>query len=292
MAYVINKLLFLFLLLNVIKNSVEFCQSGNETLLYNVDDFNSEKYVTVNTELPTFCNVFAKNISFATHLKIDNVHLKQLETGALNLLENLKSLSLEGNEIATLNDKEFYKTNLTKLNIRKNRLKVINSYTFVMLYELEDLDLSSNLITTLNENWFVDCDNLKKLRLFYNFIKTIESYTFKNINSDLYVSLLLGSNKIEKIRDGAFDKLTHIEELTLHDNSLKEIQDDLFAKTEDIHTLDLGANEITCVGDEVLRKCETVFLANDPIDDKCLDIIKEAMSKYNVTVYSMKLSTN
>lgn len=236
----------------------------------------------VNTDLPTLCSGFAKNVSFATDLKIDNVHLKQLEAGVLNVFVNLKTLTLSGNEIAALNSGEFYNSSLlTKIDLSKNKLVIVKSNTFELLPKLEDLNLADNAITTLEPNWFVNCDGLFRIRLFNNFIKKIDNNMFKNLNSDLQLTVILGSNQIEAIENEAFHKMKHISDLTLTENSLTDFNDELLANAEDILLLELSRNKLLCVGEEVIRKTKMIFLLGNNFTEECREIIKQAGEKHH-----------
>ena len=69
--------------------------------------------------------------------------------------------------------------NLQLLNVKNNRIQMINNNTFVGLNQLLKLYLTSNLIQSIDDESFQPLNNLRILSLANNAIKIIQANFFK-----------------------------------------------------------------------------------------------------------------
>lgn len=289
-----------YLLLVVVSNNYAFAsECESEKIKYSVDNWTANTnnsadriyFVNITSRLPILCNNFSKTIAFATHLYVEGVFLKEFENGSLNTLENLQMLSAKTNDIESLKKREFYNLKLVKITLSNNKLQTIQSNTFEKLPQLEDLNLSNNLLTTLEKDWFIDCDKLIRIRLYYNKIKKIDGNMFNNVNPQNYMNILMGSNQIEEIDNEAFAKMSHISELTLHENLIKEFNENLLEKAKDVLLLDLGNNKIQCVSEKLLNKCGSIFLVGNNFKEECIQVLDDVKEKNPHKVFWKKPET-
>lgn len=145
---------------------------------------------------------------------------------------------------------------------------------------VEKLDLSSNKLNGNITNGFDKYVNLKVLKLNKNSLKSIPDLTeLKHVeevslnrnnigtidvghfskNSSIKV-LHINSNKIEIIRRGALDHLTHLIDLKLNRNEIKNLPNQLFVSQTQLHTLELNHNKIRVINAMVFQGLENLSI--------------------------------
>ncbi|XP_076055797.1 remoulade isoform X2 [Oratosquilla oratoria] len=106
-----------------------------------------------------------------------------------------KQLDLSNNAITRLPARAFQRLHdLEKLDLKDNKIRVIQPGAFANLTSLKKLDLSNNLLTVLNASHFHGLTSLTKLKL--------------------------GKNRLERIQEGAFDNLPNLRVVDLSNNQL------------------------------------------------------------------------
>ena len=99
--------------------------------------------------------------------------------------------SIERNQLGRMFPK------LSTLDLSRNKIKYLQSDTFVKLIELNNLNLENNIITNIEETVFDNLDKLHTLDLASNYITVLNFRWFKDLHSLNTVSL--AHNKIKRI---------------------------------------------------------------------------------------------
>ena len=125
-----------------------------------------------------------ENDSFA-HLKdciwigMGDNSLGDIQPGAFNGLDNLKSLYLYENYIQEIKPGTFHGLKkLTRMSLWSNSLTTINTYTLEGLVSLEHLDLAENKISSIAAGAFSNKPNLRYLDLYWNRLTTLKPDMF------------------------------------------------------------------------------------------------------------------
>lgn len=97
-----------------------------------------------------------------------------------------------------------------------NKIKEIDSSTFIGLRNLEVLNLSRNEITSLDENLFRDTVNLTTLDLSHSKLTFLEGHIFNNLFEMKYLNL--SHNYLEYLPASNWNQLTALQLLDASDN--------------------------------------------------------------------------
>ncbi|KAJ8686264.1 hypothetical protein QAD02_022058 [Eretmocerus hayati] len=93
-------------------------------------------------------------------------------------------LDLSDNDLSMIKVDTFKNfSNLKRLNLSANKIRLLDEEVFEGLINLERLDLSNNLISTINSHVFRRVPNLKKLKLNGNRIRTLQDGTFHELTT-------------------------------------------------------------------------------------------------------------
>uniref|UniRef100_A0A669E3T9 Fibronectin type-III domain-containing protein n=1 Tax=Oreochromis niloticus TaxID=8128 RepID=A0A669E3T9_ORENI len=226
------------------------------------------------------------------HLMCTNRGLRTVPKPAAQMPEEVQIFSLGGNFISNISAFDFTRySNLERLNLQYNQIRVIHPKAFEKLPKLEELYLGHNLLTAIpagslqplkkltilygNNNaikkitpaLFSNLDNLIKLRLDGNSLEVLQDSVFKSLINLHY--LHLESNKLQHIHRNAFSKLTSLRFLNLAHNKQSAVRNVLtFSQLKALTTLLLSENEIRHIGNHVfqnLKKLSKLSLSNNKI---------------------------
>ncbi|XP_026530949.1 leucine-rich repeats and immunoglobulin-like domains protein 2 [Notechis scutatus] len=202
------------------------------------------------------------------YLNLSNNRITTLEAGCFdNLSNSLIVLKLNRNKINTIPLKTLKLPYLQFLELKRNRIKVIESLTFQGLDSLkslkmqrnginnlmdgaffglnnmEELELEQNNLTEVNKGWLYGLKALQKLHVSQNAINRIgpDAWEFCQSLSELDLSY----NQLIRLDDFAFIGVNVLEKLNLSDNRLSYIADGVFKGLTYLQTLDLRNNEIS-----------------------------------------------
>ena len=134
---------------------------------------------------------------------------------------------------------------LEKLMLRKNRLSIIEPYTFAGLGRLEELALLENKIHVVKSNAFLGLHRLRVLDLKKNEIQTLEAGVFRGLHN--LETLRLDRNQIFRIEHMAFVELRSIDSIDLGWNQINNIENGAFAGLDSLRAVDLRGNPVTCL---------------------------------------------
>ncbi|XP_067828188.1 slit homolog 1 protein-like isoform X1 [Heptranchias perlo] len=118
-----------------------------------------------------------------------------------------------------------------------NTLTSISLSSFKNLSHLHDLDLSNNQIQHFDPDHRLP---IAKLDLSSNSLTSVPNFSnLRNLRR-----LVLNSNKIPALPEGAFDDLVALDELSIRGNAIQAIPDGIFDPLENLRYLTLSANRI------------------------------------------------
>jgi len=176
-----------------------------------------------------------ENASKTGVLQFDNKKLKEIDSKFC--LPNLRTLSLNDNEIQTIPTEINLMVNLKNISLKNNQIAQLAD-CFSQLKKLENIQLSQNQLRTLPPS-FGQLTALKQLVLSQNRFTTIPSVVLQLPNLQL---LDLSANQIAEIPDEI--ETIQIDELNLNNNRIVKISDKLH-RCSRLKTLRLDRNNLT-----------------------------------------------
>ncbi|XP_071993727.1 leucine-rich repeats and immunoglobulin-like domains protein 2 [Engystomops pustulosus] len=202
------------------------------------------------------------------HLNLSNNRITTLEVGSFdNLSGSLLVLKLNRNKISAIQPKSLKLPVLLHLELRRNRIQIVESLTFQGLDSLKSLKMQRNGINKLMDGAFFGLDNMEQLELEYNNVTDINKGWLYGLRAlqQLYMSqnavnrispdawefcqnlldLDLSYNQLNRLDDFAFVGLGSLEKLNLGDNRINHIAEGVFKGLANLATLDLRNNEIS-----------------------------------------------
>ncbi|CAD6228563.1 GSCOCG00006435001-RA-CDS, partial [Cotesia congregata] len=205
-------------------------------------------------------NIHIDSIRFIDYLPATLTHLFLDYNLATNFevesLKNLKTLTLDGNQIGRLCNSYEYclgltlKTavNLENLSVSKSGLQEIESDAFDNLQNLKKLDVSGNQLHKIVKHTFDNLTNLTTLKLDDNQLVTLPDIcSLENLEH-----LSVANNKIRAISKSTFCGLSKLKVLNLSGNALQEISVGAFDELVALEELDLSKNAFVSLPDEWL----------------------------------------
>ncbi|CAF1375216.1 unnamed protein product [Rotaria magnacalcarata] len=174
-----------------------------------------------NTHTANSGSTLKKHIETATKtgvLQYDNKKLKEISPGLC--LPNLRTLSLNDNELQTIATEISLMVNLRNLSVRNNQIAQLPD-CFGQLKKLENIQLAQNQLRSLPSS-FASLNSLRQLVLSNNSFTTIPESILKLTNLQL---LDLSSNQITQIPDQI--QAIQVDELNLNDNRIAKISEQI-----------------------------------------------------------------
>eukprot|EP00058_Branchiostoma_floridae_P025693 XP_002611183.1 hypothetical protein BRAFLDRAFT_88418 [Branchiostoma floridae] len=163
-----------------------------------------------------------------------------------NLPTSVYGLDLKRNKITMIQKGTFANlSQLQELNLFENQITMIQAGTFVNLARLQELDLSRNKISMIQPGTFVNLARLQELNLSANKISMIQAGLFVNLAR--LQKLNLSFNQITMIQSGTFANLPQLQELSLDNNQMSMIQAGTFANLPQLQRLVLSNNHISMI---------------------------------------------
>lgn len=209
-------------------------------------------------------------INLLTNLKslsLASNRITRIENGDLHGLANLQSLDLSSNGIDRVESRAFEGlTNLADLSLIGNQINRIDRGDFTGLTNLNNLWLVGNPIADLESGAFGGLTNLQKLILSENQITSIERGTFEGLNSLQRLELVF--NPTTRIERGAFEGLTNLQTLLLWENQISSIEGGDFHGLPNLRALALDGNSIASIKDgafETLTNLRSLSLVGNSI---------------------------
>ena len=130
---------------------------------------------------------------------------------------NITSIDLSRNNLENILQTSFFAQDLLmELDLRYNKLRVINGSTFQDLGKLKTLDLSVSFIERLRPNAFVGLHKLERLLMRRNYLQVLPEDIFKDL-TNLHI-LDLSFNHLKEVPNQALKPLNSLRKLDLFNN--------------------------------------------------------------------------
>nr|XP_042708588.1 leucine-rich repeats and immunoglobulin-like domains protein 2 isoform X2 [Chrysemys picta bellii] len=183
------------------------------------------------------------------YLNLSNNRITTLEAGCLdNLSSSLVVVKLNRNRISMIPPKIFRLPHVQFLELKRNRIKIVESLTFQGLESLKSLKMQRNGISKLMDGAFFGLDNMEELELEHNNLTEINKgwlYGLRTLQQ-LYVS----QNAINRISPDAWEFCQRLSELDLRNNEISwaiEDSNEAFAGLSRLNKLILQGNQIKSI---------------------------------------------
>ncbi|KAB1274084.1 Leucine-rich repeats and immunoglobulin-like domains protein 2 [Camelus dromedarius] len=162
--------------------------------------------------------------------------------------------------------KIFKLPHLQFLELKRNRIKVVEGLTFQGLDSLRSLKMQRNGISKLKDGAFFGLDNMEELELEHNNLTEVNKGWLYGLRmlQQLYVS----QNAVERISPDAWEFCQRLSELDLSYNQLTRLDESAFVGLSLLERLNLGDNRVTHIADGVFRflsNLQTLNLRNNEI---------------------------
>lgn len=208
--------------------------------------------------------------SLVSHFEMDSpMQLKRIPVSIFFIFTELQIVEIKNVGLETLKQNDLKNSvHLTYLNLKSNRLKVIENSALVLAHELETLILSENEINDIENDAFKGLNKLRVLKLDRNQISVLRQGTFSGLESLEYLHLY--KNKIEVIESGALN-LPKLKEVFFGYNKITVLPDDLCSLAMSIELVEFSNNELKTVG-EAFTNCKRLLIINLENNNQLKDV--------------------
>ncbi|KAF7214137.1 toll-like receptor 13 [Nothobranchius furzeri] len=180
---------------------------------------------------------------------------------------------------------------VSTLQVRNNKLKIINQNMFQLCVNVIKLDLTQNQIQTIHENAFVPLKNLKTLILSLNKLSSVPTAVGSLHHLE---TLVLSSNKIAAVKCDDFANHEKLVELKLNNNSISVLDHCVFKDLVKLQVLKLQSNEITdfkSAFEKHLPKLKQLHLNGNKLTAIKKGAFQGLRSLLNLTLHKNKIKT-
>ncbi|MEQ2291471.1 Leucine-rich repeats and immunoglobulin-like domains protein 2, partial [Ameca splendens] len=219
------------------------------------------------------------------YLNLSNNRISLLEPGCFeNISSSLLVLRLNRNRLVALPSKVFKLPHLQLLEMKRNKIKIVDSLTFKGLESLKSLKMQRNGITKLMDGAFFGLNNIEELELEHNNLTEVNKVWLYGLR--MLRILQISHNAIGIIRPDAWEFCQKLEELDLSHNHLTRLEETAFVGLGFLETLNVGENSISHLGEGVfsdLASLRTLDIRNNEISWAIEDSIAvfDGMKKLN-----------
>uniref|UniRef100_A0A3Q2TFT3 Leucine rich repeats and immunoglobulin like domains 2 n=1 Tax=Fundulus heteroclitus TaxID=8078 RepID=A0A3Q2TFT3_FUNHE len=219
------------------------------------------------------------------YLNLSNNKISLLEPGCFeNVSSSLLVLRLNRNRLVTLPSKVFRLPQLQLLELKRNKIKIVDSLTFKGLESLKSLKMQRNGITKLMDGAFFGLNNIEELELEHNNLTEVNKVWLYGLR--MLRILQISHNAIGVVRPDAWEFCQKLEELDLSHNHLTRLEDSAFVGLGSLEALNLGENSISHLGEGVfsgLANLLTLDIRNNEISWAIEDSVAvfDGMKKLN-----------
>lgn len=249
-------------------------------------------YVRVehHEDLKFICKDSLKHISNTLEFELEFSDVVDIEAGAFSGIRNLAFLKLRYNKLTRINQGMFAKLDIISLNLKGNKISVLENGSFADMPKLEILNLGANEIGEITDSWFYNTPSLEYLYLYENAIRALPPKVFASLqkgrNNDKLLSIDFRNNHIADVHSKAFDGLMKYGDINLAFNKIKTLNGTFFNGTEYVLSLNLIFNEIVCLHESSysILKAKVTYLSGVVWNCSCKEVVKNWASKQHVVV--------
>ncbi|XP_015517012.2 protein artichoke [Neodiprion lecontei] len=202
-------------------------------------------------------------------LKLGYNALQHMEDGAFDGLSRMEQLDLRDNRLVSLHGSCLRGLRmLVDLNLRGNRLELIRPDLFESNARLQRLDLTRNRLAQIPHTAFANTRDLREvyashnaltelprslhgltalqvLDLSFNKLNILSPETLSSLTSLLELRLV--KNKIQELREGAFNRLPRLSLIDLENNDLQIVERNAIRALPELIALRLGQNRLQMI---------------------------------------------
>lgn len=176
-------------------------------------------------------------------------------------LVNLKTLTLDGNQLTTVRDNAFYGLRLQHLGLSRNQLTTLPECAFCNLH-LESLDISSNRFLTFQNTLLRPVSHtLMQLNAAGNMALDRPAQSVKRLISPLRKIQLLrlsNMNMHDPLDGDIFQNASRLTSIDLSSNRMSNISDDILHPLYNLESLDLSFNNFKSLSRNFLAVLDTI----------------------------------
>lgn len=242
--------------------------------LHQLEDLSIKHCKIGRLPLATFAGLSRlKNLTIQTHSDIEESFSFSIVGGTFSGLSQLTSLDLSYNMLWTMPERELCQLpSLTYLNMSENNIK-----------DIRDLGISGS-----------DCSlSFGSLDLSHNDLKSISSGAFENAK---YLKvLILNTNQISQVHDGALNGLKALKTLDLSGNNIVALPASLFESTPELQQLKLDNNRLSVISSRLfhpLRRLIVMDLSGNLLKSDCETCISKRSFQGLNNLIVLNLSEN
>ena len=211
-------------------------------------------------------------------IDLSNQRIKKLSSISFYGLINIKRIQLNNNLINSIlaSDIRNELQNLTSLDVKFNKISLLDNNSFNELVKLNNFDLSNNYLSIICKKQFSFNENLEYLNLSNNQIKIIQEKAFFGLERSL-LHMDLSFNRLDLIKSYNFVNFTQMKTLLLRSNSISAIEKDSLETLGNLSFLDLSDNCLFQIDRQLFRKQINLISMN-----LSFNLIKKLYFKENV----------
>ncbi|KAM4871546.1 leucine-rich repeats and immunoglobulin-like domains protein 2 isoform 2-T2 [Thomomys bottae] len=214
------------------------------------------------TEIP----YFGEPTTNITLLSLVHNLIPQINAEAFQFYPALENLDLSSNIISEIKTSSFPRMHLKYLELKRNRIKIVEGLTFQGLDSLRSLKMQRNGISKLKDGAFFGLNNMEELELEHNNLTGVNKGWLYGLR--MLQQLYMSQNAIERISPDAWEFCQRLAELDLSYNQLTRLEESAFVGLSLLERLNLGDNRVTHIADGAFRflsNLQTLDLRNNEI---------------------------
>lgn len=194
-----------------------------------------------------------------------------------SIFSDLGELILQNIQLEIVRTRKFIQlTNLYKLDLRNNRIKVIEQAAFAGLGQVTTLLLDNNPeLSQIQSGAFVGLVSLRKLNISNTQLNRIEKNLFLQMSS--LQTLTLSKNRIETVENGGLNDLNSLVSLDMRGNPIHSFPKDMFNMLKSLRYLSTDSFKFCCLVSGIVP-FERCFPPQDEISD-CEDLMSNTVQR-------------
>ncbi|XP_076059176.1 uncharacterized protein LOC143035892 [Oratosquilla oratoria] len=192
------------------------------------------------------------------HLDLGSNHFTTLSTNNFSIFPSLTFLSLNLNEIETVED--VVNLELEGIDLSHNFIEKLPASAFHSALSIASIDISNNRLRSVDNGVFANLHNLTELSINHNRLQSVSEEAFESAQA--LKSLKLNDNSIKILENGCFRSMKGLQDLDLENNFLVELPPEIFEENSHLIHLNLAKNFIARINRKTFRNLHALQLLN------------------------------